>query len=82
MALLYEKFKNKIPILCRFQRSRWSFLALYCQSRVLRFMEFRLSIRTPNLIERVFREFLKVYIHNGYISFRKVFTHHDNVLVS
>jgi len=44
---------------------------------VLRFMDFRYkiwaSIRTTNLIERVFREFLKAYKHNGYISHRKVF---------
>ena len=39
---------------------------------VLRFMDFRYkiwaSIRTTNLIERVFREFLKAYKYNGYIS--------------
>ena len=43
----------------------------------LRFMDFRykiwVSIRTTNIIERVFREFLKAYKHNGYISNRKVF---------
>jgi len=64
-----ERYKNLAP------------RAILCLEKdlddVLRFMDFRYkiwaSIRTTNLIERVFREFLKAYKHNGYISNRKVF---------
>ena len=59
-----ERYKNLAP------------RAIACLEKdlddVLRFMDFRykiwVSIRTTNLIERVFREFLKAYKHNGYIS--------------
>ena len=72
-----ERYKNLAP------------KAIACLEKdlddVLRFMDFRykiwVSIRTTNIIERVFREFLKAYKYNGYISNRRIL-YQDNVLVS